>query len=235
MGVYEAELTGCERLDALMNADATGAWEVINAGVPGYNTVQEYHYLTETLLAYDPDIVVLHFCMNDADPIELEFEAPTALRKTAAMEAHDLSLRTLINQSYLLRLLKDVILERNPRLRNAAFNYRVQEKAWGVMKDYLARIDETLRERGIPFVVVLYPYRVQLAADPANVLPQQDLASFFKERGTSCIDLQESFRANGGPSLILDDGFHPTADGHALAAEAIRGELRRVLSGDAAR
>ena len=48
--------------------------EVLNFGVPGYDTVREYSYLKEDGLAFEPDIVAVVYVYNDAVP-HLEREA----------------------------------------------------------------------------------------------------------------------------------------------------------------
>lgn len=40
-------------------------WQVWNLGVPGYNTRQEWAYLTEVAQAYAPDLVIVGFFPND--------------------------------------------------------------------------------------------------------------------------------------------------------------------------
>jgi lysophospholipase L1-like esterase len=48
------------------------AVEVLNAGVGNYGTVQEYtHYLTYDR-AYHPDLVILEYFINDAEPVPAE-------------------------------------------------------------------------------------------------------------------------------------------------------------------
>jgi len=42
--------------------------EVMNAGIPGYNTVQELCVLEKFAEKYRPDLVVLAYVMNDAEP-----------------------------------------------------------------------------------------------------------------------------------------------------------------------
>ena len=47
--------------------------EVINAGVVGYSTLQEYLLLKNHLLQFSPDIVFVNFCENDLLPTEDPF------------------------------------------------------------------------------------------------------------------------------------------------------------------
>lgn len=50
----------------LETTDGARRWQVINAGVPGYNTYLAELYIRETLDAYGPDVVVLEYTLNDA-------------------------------------------------------------------------------------------------------------------------------------------------------------------------
>lgn len=53
-----------ERLNGTL---ADRPFEVINTGVPGYNTVMEVETLATKGLAYSPDIVLIQWCSNDLD------------------------------------------------------------------------------------------------------------------------------------------------------------------------
>lgn len=46
----------------------TGRWEVINAGVLGYSTLQESIFLERDILPLRPDVVIVNFCENDLLP-----------------------------------------------------------------------------------------------------------------------------------------------------------------------
>lgn len=48
-------------------------FEVINAGVVGYSTIQEMLFLDQTLVDFAPDIVLVNFCENDLMPSEDPF------------------------------------------------------------------------------------------------------------------------------------------------------------------
>jgi GDSL-like lipase/acylhydrolase family protein len=49
------------------------AYEVLNLAVPGYNTQQEVERLRDTGLAYDPQVVVVGWCVNDTGPPSMVF------------------------------------------------------------------------------------------------------------------------------------------------------------------
>lgn len=56
-------------LENLLRRD-TRAAEVINAGVVGYATYQEFLLLRDQLLRFEPDVLLLNFCVNDLLPTE---------------------------------------------------------------------------------------------------------------------------------------------------------------------
>jgi lysophospholipase L1-like esterase len=62
------ERTFSKRIEELFAADGVDA-EVINMGVGNYNTIQEAEYFLAEGFKYQPDIVVLNFFVNDAEPI----------------------------------------------------------------------------------------------------------------------------------------------------------------------
>jgi lysophospholipase L1-like esterase len=54
--------------------------ETINTGVGNYNTIQEVQYYLTEGYKYNPDIVVLNFTFNDAEPVPVSYPPPTILR-----------------------------------------------------------------------------------------------------------------------------------------------------------
>ncbi len=67
MGVgVELEHTYVKHLERLLNAERSDwTYEVINAGVPGYNTRQELAYLKEEGLQLEPDLILLNFYIGN--------------------------------------------------------------------------------------------------------------------------------------------------------------------------
>jgi len=53
------------RLEHHANAAAERPVTVLNLGVPGYNMIQELEVLRAKALAFEPDLIVLQYCVND--------------------------------------------------------------------------------------------------------------------------------------------------------------------------
>ena len=73
------EQTFSKRIEKLFANDGIEA-EVINTGVGNYNTIQEVEYFLTEGVKYRPDIVVLNFFVNDAEPV-LKHEPPSILAR----------------------------------------------------------------------------------------------------------------------------------------------------------
>src|ERR1044072_3194763 len=60
------EETFANQLEVLLKASGSKyhSYQIINAGVQGYSTFQEYHVL-ERSLVFRPDFIAVEFCMND--------------------------------------------------------------------------------------------------------------------------------------------------------------------------
>jgi len=68
-GVQDLDKTYTKQLEKLLNTNNTNGiyYEVLNMGVGGYHTMQEVETLRVKGLKYNPDLVLLTFCLNDFD------------------------------------------------------------------------------------------------------------------------------------------------------------------------
>jgi len=53
--------------DMLNKQGSENRFEVMNASVPGWNILYEKRFLQEIGLSYEPDVVIIGFCLNDAE------------------------------------------------------------------------------------------------------------------------------------------------------------------------
>jgi lysophospholipase L1-like esterase len=63
----EADETFASLLESRLNETGIGPVEVLNFGVPGYSTFQEYVLLKNRVLRFDPDLVVVTFTPDDVE------------------------------------------------------------------------------------------------------------------------------------------------------------------------
>jgi lysophospholipase L1-like esterase len=211
-----------KRLEQKVNATGPTRAEVLNFGVPGYNTTQELAYLRDTGLDYGPDLVLLIYVLNDADPVIVpehglgrapdEPEPPAMLTQT-------------IGRFYLPQLLYSVY----GRLRAPAAaaddpraKFTEANPGWIDSRTALQDMAELTRSRGIPLVVAIFPYLVQLDDRYPYASIHDLVGQTVADAGAHPLDLCPAFRGYAArPLWVGPADQHPNAHGHEIAAEAI--------------
>jgi len=203
--------------------------EVINGGVPGYNTEQEAVLLEHLLPAVQPDIVVLGFVMNDAEPISTSRPPPQVTYRFA--------------RSWLWEALKQQIRRRWPasaswlpsRLHTydtaylRSFDPASPKRA--VCRAALAKIVERLRREHVPALIVIFPdFTMGFGPGYPFASIHQAVAGWCEELGVDHIDLLDGFRGmDSGRLKVAGDG-HPGPEAYARIATVLRPWLEAHLA-----
>jgi hypothetical protein len=229
-----------QRLEAL----APGRFEVLNAGVPGYNTMMEARYFELHADALEPDLVLVHYVDNDMDLPNFLSEPPDpwSLRRSYLLDLVQRRMLLLAGEERLPRGLFVAAIDRR------ANRYRMPEdqipdryrplQGWDRMVAAYAQIAAQARARGIPFAVLVnsVDYRARLAgqADRALEPHVRDLATILAAGGWLVIDPEERtfahLRDKGLPGEALwvtPTDSHMNALHHRLAATEILVRLDR--------
>jgi hypothetical protein len=132
----------------LNDLSKTDRFEVLNFGVPGYNTAQESAVLRKKAMAFNPSIVVLYYVFNDpiiADPCILvrnRFLARSYLYMSAA---------------YLIKSLSS-LNEMNKASSLAEFYQHLHSSGYfSVARSLILEMGEYLDQRGIRFILLIDP------------------------------------------------------------------------------
>lgn len=217
--------------------------ETINAGVGGYSPWQEVRLFVEAGLAYEPDVVVVDFVLNDVS------EKLGLLRFGGTGQGfqleHSRAAQSLAWRSNLVRYLMhrrvraeggDQAFDRQSDVGALSVgdlltrpNATDVVAAWNQTLPELARLIAHCRQRKIPILLVHFPYTIQLER-PELDAPQRRLAGFAQEQGVELFDLTPSFRAalsaaGGDLDEFFIDALHLTPRGCEVAAEAIARKL----------
>ncbi len=211
-----------------------GNIEVLNFGVPGYNTWQEFIQLKEIVLEYSPDIVMLGFFFNDADGLTSIATADGLTQfGSEKKKPSGAGFTNFVKKSRLVLALKNLV----EQIGVAAFDYypnyidlKIKSARWAEMKAELAKMRRFLDDRKIPFIVTVFPVSYQLKYEESESAAQTDLTGFLRSENIAFINLFEPFKqflaANDFDYFkLLVKGLpdsHPTEAGHHVAAETIR-------------
>jgi lysophospholipase L1-like esterase len=220
--------------------------EVINSGVPGYNTDQEVIFAEQEGVKYDPDRMVLGFCWNDiVDKHEVHVSKNGALISAGANEEeHGLDLmwespvgyeirnavkrsRVLYGATRGLNAVRSLISpDRGTMLLMDVLEGHTTEKTsegWRSVGRSLHRLKELARAHGFQPLVVAFPISLAFQKEfPASTYPTK-LRALAEEESLAFIDLSAAYSAayNGHESLFIPfDTDHPNANGHDIAAKA---------------
>src|SRR5262249_25993537 len=113
-GIAQRELTYPMRVEAALNASRRPT-EVINLSVSGYQSQQEVATLHDKGLVYQPDLVLLQFCLNDFHddwPANLTFTQKLLQEERAGGVLAASHLPLFLRHSALMRFVRFRVLPR---------------------------------------------------------------------------------------------------------------------------
>jgi lysophospholipase L1-like esterase len=211
--------------------------EVINAGVPAYDTGPEYGMLRDVILPLKPDLVVLVFQTNDITTVDYFY-----LDEERAFYACPLPLpyfaKRALKSSRLYHLVRRAYTEAKTKMGFEWFG----EREWPRTRHYLTLIAETLKREGIPLVIANLPhFQVGSSLDfsekgsPRFSRQSNWVNELAKDLGVPCVDLLPILKARViqerklVEALYVDSAsdHHLNAEGCSVVAGAIADEIGR--------
>jgi lysophospholipase L1-like esterase len=230
-------------LEALLDAESPGHYEVINGGV-GYYGPHQYARFLEQHLDLAPDAYVVAFyggndCLNVSrevhDSLPGGRDRPPGYRDAldTARDACGRAVVQALNQVHYQKQL--------PELAAATH---------GALLEQFAAIQRTCREHGIELIVVLWPSLLdaqpeldraawQRAAQALSLSEEDlalnrrlvvDLAEWLRAQGIVYLDMFEAMKAEREPCFWLAD-YHVNVHGQRLTAERVLAAYGDVLRG----
>jgi hypothetical protein len=218
-----------QRLERGLTHRRGETWEAVNLSLPGMNTVAESAQLSAEGFAYDPDIVLLGYVLNDS-----EDEGAAEARRAADWAAPTPEPRAW-ERSALLRLVGGRIwatLENRRRVAGYLSMYDDRAPGWIAGQDALRAMAAQCRERGVPLVVVIFPLFGNPLDDgyPFRVVHAK-VAAAASAAGARVIDLLPAYSGLRWELLVVDGAAdeHPNEIAHRIAADTIARKLDDVL------
>ena len=243
-------------------------WQVVNGGVASYSPLLEYLYLKNGGLELEPDLVVLMFDLSDVwddfqytalarfdaqgKPLAVDAD-PEPPKKSWPVEAL-ISVKDFIKEhvrlyNFMRRSIGRIIESRRTHMYSGDVRtdkyamlrdgYQpTDERDWELTHKYILMIRDLLKERGIDFLLTVYPYGLQVSPREWSegrvfwgfeknrvyaTKPQDKLAEFAKKNGIRVLDMSEDFKqaAHTKYPLYLDIDGHMQAAGCDLAASIL--------------
>ena len=186
-------------------------YEVINAGVGNYNSVQEVAYFKARGIQYNPDMVLLGFYLNDAE----EVPKPS----TGFLREH----------SYFYVLLSsgwDALLRAVGR-RKGYEDYYLElysdtNKGWKACQAALEELIRLCQEKQIELRIIIIPELHSPNEAYAFGKVHALISHIGNQHHIPVIDLLPAFKGVHPPSLWVSPGDpHPSAKAHEIIAKAL--------------
>ena len=213
------ENTVSHRLEATFERDGARV-EVINAGVGHYNTVMEVEYFLTEGRTFDPDVVVLNYFINDAEPVPAYGAAGMLARSSFAY--------------VYLRGRLDVLFRQLAARRDWAGYYlglyADGAPGWVAVERSIDALAEYCRRNGIVLMIVAYPELRDLKNYRFTVVHER-LADVARRHGAVYVDLLDAVRGIEESRLwVTRPDPHPNALAHGKFADALYPKLGDVIS-----
>jgi hypothetical protein len=209
-------------------------WQVVSLALPGMNSVGEAAQLATEGMAYDPDVVSLGYVLNDSED-ENAAEARRVEDWLEEKREQRTSSPRLLDRSALYRLVGTRIwatLENRRRIQGYKSMYAPDYAGWTAGQKALKRMGGLCRERGIPFVVLIFPLFGN-PLDGSYPFPEihAKVAQAATEAGAKVVDLLPLYRSLRWDILVVDgtDDEHPNEIAHRIAATALRKAIEEVV------
>jgi hypothetical protein len=139
-----------QRLEALLSASCPRKKiEVLNMGVEGYNSIQELELLKSKALKYKPDLVILHYCLNDPDYPEYYF-------KKNFINRHSLLARYILYRTK-KHWIKEDRRRRGIKNNMDVYHYFYTTQCWQDAKDAVLEMANITHKQGIKMVLLIVP------------------------------------------------------------------------------
>ena len=229
-----------------------GTIEVINAAIPGYNTVEQLILLQEKGLKYQPDMVLLIYNLNDIE--YLPHLTPKTYDHLEATPVVELDPGEEITKYSPYQGLRGIILKIEQRsvfvkflvprvgallrefglIESVEFSwvekllqgFTDENPGWLESKRSLTQIAALCQNEGCTFQVGIYPLLTELERYRDSEA-HRTLLRFFREAGIQATDLLPLFENTNPRSYWINfmDG-HPNATAHRMVSEALLPAIR---------
>lgn len=229
-GVRQAKVVS-EILEALLNEQNRGPHEVINAGVEGFNTINEAAFYKKVARRYRPSEVWLIFLANDLrdSPSRVSHISPEGIPTDNVNSAIPLRLRWLLRKTGVYVLAVDVyervaFLMSKERARAGAEPDKRVAATLRALSDLLAGV----RDDGAMLKIAYFPSKREATGsgdDKESQLAVNVVEQFCVDNQIRFVDLREAFQreVKQGRDLYLPrDPIHPNEEGNAVMLSSLK-------------
>jgi HEAT repeat protein/lysophospholipase L1-like esterase len=197
-------------LESLIEARGPGV-EVFNVALMAWSTRQERIAYERIARKYRPDQVILGICLNDPQELQNNLSRPSPW--VAGLFRRSALARWVVNA-------EGREIDSVQRLFLAPDSFSVRA-GMGRFYQELRQLRDVVRQDGVDFSAVLFPYSGQVVPDAHPPTVQDEIKAFCAREGIPVLDVLPTLRTLGPRGFTRDDHIHPTGEGYARVADAM--------------
>jgi len=200
-------------------------YEVINGGIPAYNSELELKFLEEEGFDYHPHMVILCYILNDAEIIVFSgnnnvlHNAGAAIREFARLHLRSLFfLKTCFKRLY----------TGMGQGRTVTDLYEENGEGWIRAMEAVKKMNRLCTDKGIDFLVVIFPRLEDLSKKSVYDALYEKIAEKLQDNGIQVLNLFPTFQGHEEEKLwVSRRDRHPNPVAHRNAALAIYPHVTR--------
>ncbi len=209
------------RLQQILDPDVTTV-EVINFGVSGYNTRQEVEILRTKGLQFQPDIVLVAYCLNDRFRVDRIILKGLHEAERSQSPINRYGIHRYFVWSSLYRLIRFRVMWEDPLDFQLDQMDQMDFLGNDTVEDSFKDLKKIADTHGFKVMITLFPNFRQL--DPYLYSEEHTkIRQFAENSGFLFLDLLPGYRKyrKSSDNELNYDFIHPNQIGHDLAAEFI--------------
>lgn len=208
--------------------------EVWNCGIGGSDPFFEYILLSERLLKYNPDLVLLNIDATDISDIVLRGGMERFLPDSTLKFKSPPWYEPIYARSFLVRRIVHDVLGYSWLFLRPNQQLIAEKESLQLLKSSLTDFKKLCLSKGLPFMVSFQPMRFEF--ENASNYPLNDLLSFCDSAGIEAIDVKSCLEQKGYgkenlPAIYWTIDGHFNSTGYGLFAQCLEEPvMNRVAS-----
>jgi len=215
-------------------------FNVINTATPGNLPFQEYYDLKRGL-KFKPDIVIIQFTLNDIVRPSMAYRmygegmggcsgvaglnSKVLIRADDYLDNHSAFYSSLKSLLIRFKIIERYMIQETDISEDLVYRRNDPEisKAWSECLFWAQKKVDLCKEKGIPCILLISPYKFQLDLSYDQAYPQKELREFAAKNKIECVDLLYNLKKTArkvSESYFLDQN-HYSSQGHAFIATLI--------------
>ena len=195
---------------------------VVNAGVGNYNTVLEAILFRQTYERVQPDMVILHYAINDAEDISPK-SSNFFVRNSYLVAHFYLKIKQLTYES-----------EYNSLAEYYKATFADDAPGWVASRKAVLEIKSVCEQNEWPFFVIIQPDLHDFSKDSPQFDCHKIMNGFFNQNGIHAIDMfgpyAEASSKDRTKLWVTAGDPHPNALGHQLIFQAILAKTKKTIA-----